>query len=133
MAAFMFALALMFRFVNNSYAVCLAIFATAAYVLYKEEDLWLKHCVVKAIVVMISFMFVPFFIDLIDKDIFKFLNFFLQFADVEIMDKFKIFEFIQAIFNVFEKIILLLLTFGALKGKSIKIPFIDNMISKHLQ
>ena len=132
MAAFVFALAIVFTYVNSGFAIGLLLFATVAYVLCKEEDVWLKSCVVKAVVVMIVFMFVPFFFSFVD-DLFAFLNFFFQFAKFTLYDKFNIMAFLMNIIDVFQKIFLLLLALMALKGKTIKVPFVDSMISKHIQ
>lgn len=132
MAAFIFALAIVFTYVNAGIAIGVLLFATVAYILCKEEDLWLKTSAVKAIVILIVFMFVPFFFSFV-VDFMEFLNFFFQFAKFELYDKFNIMAFLMNIIDVFQKIFLLLLSISALKGKTIKVPFVDNMIAKHLQ
>lgn len=131
-AAFVFALALVFTFVNTGMVIGLTLLVTVAYVLYKEEDIWLKSCVIKAVAVVIVFMFVPFAFGFV-YDIMDFLNFFLQFAKFTLYDKFGIIPFIMIFVDAFEKIFLLLLALKALKGSTIKVPFVDNMIAKHIQ
>ena len=132
MAAFVFSLAIVFTYVNAGIAIGVLLFATVAYVLCKEEDLWLKTNVVKAIVILIVFMFVPFFFSFV-VDFMEFLNFFFQFAKFELYDKFNIMAFLMNIIDVFQKVFLLILAITSLKGKTIKVPFVDNMIAKHLQ
>ena len=132
MAAIVFLLAIVTRFVSNDMSFALAFVLVAAYILWKEEDLWLKGCVVKAILILLVFCLVPFFFSFVN-DLFQFLNFFLKFADFTLWDKFGIMSFIQNIIYVFEKIFLLILAIKAFGGKTIKIPVIDNMVAKHLQ
>lgn len=132
LAAIIFLLAIVTEFVNGGTVFALAFVLAVAYVLYKEEDMWLKACAVKAVCVVLIFTLVPFFFGFVD-DIMKFINFFLQFADTEIHDGFGIMSFIINIINVVEKVFLLLLALLAFKGKTIKLPVIENMIAKHLQ
>ena len=131
-AAFVFALALVFTFVNTGMVIGLALLVTVAYVLVKEDDMWLKSCVIKAVAVMIAFMFVTFAFSFV-YDIMDFLNFFFQFAKFRLYDKFGIMAFIQNIVYVFEKLFLLLLAIKALKGQTVKIPVVDKMVAKHIQ
>lgn len=131
-AAFVFALALVFTFVNTGMVIGLALLVTVAYVLVKEDDMWLKSCVIKAVAVMIAFMFVTFAFSFV-YDIMDFLNFFFQFAKFRLYDKFGIIPFIMIFVDAFQKLFMLLLTLKALKGSTIKVPVVDNMIAKHLQ
>jgi uncharacterized membrane protein len=62
-----------------------------------------------------------------------FLNFFFQFADFRLYDKFAIIPFITTIIDVLEKLFLLLLAIKALKGQTVKVPVVDDMVAKHLQ
>lgn len=41
-------------------------------------------------------------------------------------------NFFEMLFDIVEKVFLLLLALFAFKGKTIKIPVVDNMIRKHL-
>lgn len=132
MAAIVFLLAIVTRFVSNDMSLALAFVVVAAYILLKEDDLWLKSCVVKAVLILLVFWLVPFFFSFV-TDLFQFLNFFLKFADFTLWDKFGIMAFIQNIVFVFEKIFLLILAIKAFSGKTVKIPVIDNMVAKHLQ
>ena len=132
MAALVFMLAIVVRFVSSDMSFALAFVLVAAYVLCKEEDLWLKSCVVKAIAIVLVFLLIPFAFGLV-YDLFEFLNFFFQFAEFELYDKFGIMAFIQNILYVFEKLFLLLLAVKALKGQTVKVPVVDNMVAKHLQ
>lgn len=132
LAAIIFLLAIVTEFVSGGTVFALAFVLAVAYVLYKEEDMWLKGCAVKAVCVVLIFTLVPFLFGFVD-DIMKFINFFLQFADTEIHDGFGIMTFIINIINVVEKVFLLVLALLAFKGKTIKLPVIDKMIAKHLQ
>lgn len=105
----------------------------AAYVLYKEEDLWLKASVIKGI-------FLALFIGLLQvtvgfaNDVMDFINFFLKMADaVPVYDEFGIIAEIKNLIHVAGKIFFISLSLVALKGKTVKLPVIDKMISKHIQ
>lgn len=132
LAAIVFMLAIVTEFVSDSWLFAMGLVAIVAYILYKEEDLWLKASAIKAIVIVLIFTLVPFLFGFA-YDVMKFINFFLQFADIQIADGFGIISFCITIINVVEKIFLLILAILAFKGKTIKIPVIDNMIAKHLQ
>lgn len=130
-AAIIFMLAIITEFVNDQFIFAAPFVALVAFVLLKEEDLWLKACAVKAVLIVIVFTLVPFLFSFIN-DFLYFLNFFLKFAGINIQDGFDIMGFIKSIIYVFEKIFLILLALVALKGKTIKVPVIDNIIAKHL-
>jgi uncharacterized membrane protein len=132
MAAFIYALAIVISFVSSGMAFTLALVVTVAYILYKEEDMWLKSSAVKAVAIVLVFMLVPFLFGFV-YDIMDFLNFFFQFADFRLYDKFAIIPFITTIIDVLEKLFLLLLAVKALKGQTVKVPVVDDMVAKHLQ
>lgn len=132
MAALVFMLAIVTTFVSSDMSLALAFVLVVAYILWKEEDLWLKSCAVKSVAIVLVFMLLPFAFGLV-YDVFDFLNFFLQFADFRLYDKFGIMAFIQNIVYVFEKLFLLLLAIKALKGQTVKIPVVDKMVAKHIQ
>lgn len=133
LAAIIFLLAIVTEFVDSGWVFAMAFVGTVAYVLYKEEDLWLKACAIKAVLVVLIFTLVPFFFGFV-YDVMDFINFFLQFAKTsDIVDGFGIMSFISNIVTIVEKVFLLILALFALKGKTIKLPVVDNMVSKHLQ
>lgn len=131
-AGLVFLLAILVEFVNSSsWVFSIPFIVLVAYILYKEEDLWLKASALKAVFVVIFFTLVPFAFSFVN-DILAFLNFFLQFADIYITDGWGIMSFISNIIYVVEKIFLIMLALSAFKGKTIKLPVIDKMINKHL-
>lgn len=132
MAAIVFLLAIVTTFVSSDISFALAFVLVAAYILWKEEDLWLKSCVLKAILIIFVFLLLPFLFGFVN-DLFEFLNFFFQFTDFRLWDKFGIMPFISNIIVVFEKIFLLILALKAFKGQTIKIPVIDSIVAKHIQ
>ena len=73
MAAFIYALAIVISFVSSGMAFTLALVVTVAYILYKEEDMWLKSSAVKAVAIVLVFMLVPFLFGFV-YDIMDFLN-----------------------------------------------------------
>lgn len=102
------------------------------YVFLKEEDIWLKASAVKAVLVILFFMLVPIAFSFV-YDIMDFINFFLRIAKTaEICDGFGIIAWLCDIVVIAEKVFLILLALLALKGKTIKLPFIDGCIRKHL-
>lgn len=132
LAAFIFLLAIVTEFVSAGWVFSMAFVGIVAFVLYKEEDLWLKACAIKAVCVVLVFTLVPFLFGFVN-DIMEFINFFLQFADIQICDGFGIMNFFMNIISVVEKVFLLVLALLAFKGKTIKLPVIDKMVAKHLQ
>lgn len=132
LAAIVFLLAITVEFVSGSLFLGLSLLTVVAYILYKEEDLWLKTSALKAVIIVLVFNLVPFAFSFVN-DIMNFLNFFLQFADINLNDGFGIMNFIANIINVVEKVFLLILALMAFGGKTIKIPVIDNMIAKHIK
>lgn len=132
LAAIVFLLAISVEFVNDSFFFGVGLILVVAYILCKEEDLWLKASAVKAVVIVLIFSLVPFLFGFA-YDIIYSLDFVLQFANTHIRDEFKIIEFCICIIKDVEKVLLLILAILAFKGKTIKIPVIDNMIAKHIQ
>lgn len=103
------------------------------YVLYKEDDLWLKASVIKGVLLVVLVCIISLCIGYVD-DVIQFINFFLKIAKVAIIqDGFAIQNWVRDIIFVIEKIIFMVLSFMALAGKTIKLPVIDKIIIKHLQ
>lgn len=104
-----------------------------AYVLYKEEDLWLKASVVKGILLIVFVAFICLCIGYID-DIISFINFFLGIAETDILrDGFGIINWVKDIIYVIAKVIFMLLALLAFGGKTIKLPVIDKIIVNHIK
>ena len=130
-AGLVFLLAIVTTFVSSSWVYAMPFVLLVAYVLYKEEDLWLKASALKAVFLVIFLVLVSFLFGFV-YDLLDFINFFLQFADINIVDGFGIISFFTNIIDVIGKIFLLILAISAFKGKTVKLPLIDNMINKHL-
>lgn len=104
-----------------------------AYVLIKEEDLFLKGTVIKGVLLVLFVTFINLCLGYVDN-LLEFINFFMGIAETDyIQDGFGIVKWLQLILRIAEKIILMLLAVFALKKKTIKLPVIDNIINKHLQ
>ena len=130
-AGLVFLFAIVTTFTNSSWVYAVPFVVLVAFVLYKEEDLWLKASALKATFLVITLLLVGFMFGFVN-DLLAFINFFLQFADIYIRDGFGIMSFFINIIDVIVKVFVLILAILAFKGKTIKLPVIDNMISKHL-
>lgn len=131
-AGIIFLLALITSFYSTAIIFAWPFVLLVAYVLLKEDDLWLKASAVKAVLVVLLFILVPILFSFVDN-ILEFINFFLKIAEATpIQDGWGIISFFEMLFNIVEKVFLLLLALFAFKGKTIKIPVVDNMIRKHL-
>ncbi len=117
----------------NSGLFALPALVLGAYVLYKEEDLWLKASVVKGTLLIIFVAFICLCIGYID-DILSFINFFLNIAETDILrDGYGIIKWVKDIIYVIAKIIFMILSLLAFGGKTIKLPIIDKIIVKHIK
>lgn len=131
-AGIIFLLALITTFYSASIIFAWPFVLLVAYVLLKEDDLWLKASAIKAVLVVLLFILVPVLFSFVNNFI-EFINFFLRIANATpIADGWNIIGFFEMIFDIIEKIFLLILSFLAFKGKTVKLPIIDNMIRKHL-
>ena len=116
-AGLVFLLAIIVEFVSTSWLFILPFVMLVAFILYKEEDLWLKASTLKAVLIVLLFTLV---------------NFFLQWIPFAITDSIGLISWFKTIIFVFEKVFLLILAIMAFKGKTIKLPLIDGMIAKHI-
>jgi hypothetical protein len=131
-AGIIFLLALITSFQTSSIIFAWPFVLLVAFVLVKENDLWLKASAIKAVLVLVAFLLIPICFSFI-YNIMDFINFFLNLADVQaISDGYDIIGFFINIFNIIEKVVLLILALLAFKGKTIKLPVIDSAIRKHL-
>ena len=111
----------------------LALVLIAGYVLLCETDEWLKKSVVKAVVIGLVFSvisvvigFIPNAISLVD-DIF---NIFGEHFSIGFISA--IVSFINTVLSVFQKLLMLGLAAMALNNKTIKLPFVDDVIEKNM-
>ncbi|NLL93891.1 MAG: hypothetical protein GX225_07145 [Clostridiales bacterium] len=131
-AGIIFLLALVTNFMSASIIFAWPLVLLVAYVLLKEEDLWLKASAVKAVLVVLLFMMIPICFSFVNN-IIQFINFFLGIAEATpIRDGWGVIAFFEMLFDIAEKIFLGLLAIMAFKGKTIKLPIVDGLIRKHL-
>lgn len=133
LTAALFLLLLLGTVFTGSSLFMYAAIVLGAYVLFKEEDLFLKGTVVKGVLLVLFVTFINLCLNYVDN-LLEFINFFMGIAKTEsINDGFGIVSWIQLIIRIVEKIILMLLAVFAFKRKTVKLPVIDNIINKHLQ
>lgn len=120
--------------VFTSSSICVyGIIVLGAYVLYKEEDMFLKASVVKGILLVVFVTFINLCLGYVDN-LLDFINFFLGIAETApLEDGFGIVSWIMLIIRVIEKLVLMLLAVFAFKRKTVKLPLIDSIITKHMQ
>ncbi len=110
----------------------LVLLVLAGYILWKEENLWLKQTVVKAVTICVTFSvvialigLVPDAINLLD-DVFSVFGKGFSFSILS-----RMITLINSVLKLAEKLLLLALGFFALKGKSLRIDALDNFANKH--
>ena len=111
----------------------LALLLIAGYVLLCESDEWLKKSVVKALVISLTFSvvsavigFIPNAITLVDDLVSIFGGSF------SILFLTRTVSFINTVLMVFEKLLFLGLALMAASNKTIKLPYVDDVIDKNL-
>lgn len=105
----------------------------AGYVLFFEENAWLRRCVVKAVVLMLFFTFVIGCINLVPDVlgvISSFVSIFGGSFKISIIDN--IVSSITSLLVVFEKLLILGLGFKATRQETIVIPFFDSKVSDYM-
>ena len=104
------------------------------YVFLCESDEWLKKAGVKALAVMVCVDFFRAVINLL-PDVFSWINSLLSFFDTSVnfapVSSF-LGLFTRAI-GIAEVVFLLLLAAKALKNETVKVPFVDGFIDKHIK
>ncbi len=112
----------------------LALTLIAGYVLIAEENAFLRQSAVKALAIVLGCAAVNFLIGLLPDTIDLVLNFIAIFgAHVTRPSGFYgFFSWLSSVVSFCENILLLVLAVQALKEKTIKIGFIDNLIGKHI-
>jgi len=111
----------------------LALVLIVGYVLICETDEWLKKSVVKALVISLTFSlisavigFIPNAISLVDGLVGIFGgNFSIYFLSALV-------SFFNTVLSVCEKLLMLGLAVMALTNKTIKLPFIDDLLEKNM-
>lgn len=140
MAAIIYFAAL-FSLFSGGFLYVLPFILLVAYSLKNESSLWLKSSALKAAFVIILFEAVYVILSFI-PDIFELFNFFLKMIPgfsfrlktsfTPATETIDFLDYLQMILFAIEKLVLLLLAFFAFNGKTIKLPFIDNTLQKHV-
>ena len=105
----------------------------AGYVLLFEGDQWLRHNAIKAVAVMLSFSLLGAFVDFVPEGL-SLLNRICNLLN-ENFDYSKVSQYIyliNAVIAVIEKILLIILGIKAMGGRTINVPFVDDIIKKYM-
>ncbi len=103
------------------------------YILLAEDNIWLKKTAVKAIALSVCFSILTILIGLIPDFINIIRNFSTMIEEVVNLSKAdSLFNIILIIVDIVEILLFLVLGLSAFSQGTVKIPFIDNMISKYM-
>ncbi len=103
------------------------------YILLFEGDMWLRHNAIKAFALMICFSLLGAFIGFVPSGL-EILERLIRLLD----GKFEYYEInsivylVSSILSVIEKILFIVLGIKAVNGKSVNIPFVDNLLAKYV-
>ena len=120
--------------------ICAALFGgylvtiiLTGYVLLFEENIWLKKTALKATILMIVFSIIGAIIELIPGAI-VFINDFLKIFDSGISATLiqNIADMLRSGLSLINTIVFLVFGFNALTQGTIHVPFVDNLINKHI-
>lgn len=106
----------------------------AGYILIAEENVWVKRTAVKAVIIYVLFALASTVVGFI-PDLMGILNNFLGIFGTSFSPRIitSFISFIQSIISFAKTIVFLLFGFKALSQGTIVIPFIDNLVNKHMQ
>ena len=104
------------------------------YVLWFEENGWLRRTAVKAVSVMIFFSMLTLFVNLF-PDFLGIISSFVKTFGVEFYYSSisNLFDSIVKLIDLMRNILILILGFKAFGQSTIYIPVIDNLLSKYMQ
>ncbi len=106
----------------------------AGYVLIAEENPWLRHTAVKAVLIVVSFLVLDFLLSLL-PDLVEILFKFLDIVDADATRPtalYSLFNWVGYIAKYVKNILLAVMAVMALKQGDLKFGPIDNMVKKHL-
>lgn len=105
----------------------------AGYVLLCEDNEWLKKAAVKVVSVMALFSFVSVVINLIPNTFGVISNIVTLSGGIfHVAYISNIINVFESIFNLIEKVLLLILALKALKQETISVPVVDGLIKKYM-
>ncbi len=105
----------------------------AGYVLLFEGDQWLRHNAIKAVAVMLSFSLLSAFVDFVPEGL-SLLNRICNLLN-DSFDYSKVNQYIyliNAIIALIEKILFIILGIKAMGGRSVNVPFVDDLLKKYM-
>jgi uncharacterized membrane protein len=105
----------------------------AGYILIAEDNLWLKRTAVKIITLMLTFTVLSAVIGFIPQvwGIFEsFIGIFFEYFYVNFIHR--IFDFLDNILSLVRLLVFALISYKAFRQESIKIPFVDSFVEKHV-
>lgn len=116
--------------------MCMGYTATlllAGYVILMEDDVWLKAIAVKAVSIMVVFSILVTGLGLI-PDVVGLLNYFValfggSFSALFLTNSIYL---LQEMLSFVESLVFLILGWKALKMDTISVPFLDSLITKHM-
>lgn len=110
----------------------LCAFILAGYILLVEENEWLKKCAIKMMVIVVAFSLLTIGVGMI-KDVFSILNLTLGSAlNMNIRVPLNLDSIVIYILNLCENIILGVMGLRALTIGTMKLNFVDKIITKHM-
>ena len=111
----------------------IALVVVVGYILLCETDEFLRKSAVKAMMIVVSFSLVSAVIALIPNGIGILDDLFNIFGgEFHIYFITRIITFINSILSVLQKLVLIVMAFVAWSEKSVKIPFLDDLVDKHM-
>ncbi len=103
------------------------------YILLEEDNIWLKKTAVKAVVLSVCFSIITFLIGLIPDFINIIRNFSTMIEEVANVSKAdSLFNIILIVVDMVKVLLFLVLGMRAFSQGTVKIPFVDNIISKYM-
>lgn len=118
-------------YVVGFYSGVLATLLLSGYILLKENDEWLKEQAVKVILLIATFAALGVVVDIIPDTISVFSSFLGIFGgSLYIAFLNNIFSFIGVLLSYIRMLVFMLLAYKALSMKTVKVPFIDSIITK---
>lgn len=118
-------------YITCLYSGTLATFLLAGYILLKEKDEWLRNQAIKVVLLMLIFGVFTIVLDLIPNTIgvlSSFVSIFGGYVSIPFVTS--IISFLKTVIAYLQDIIFLLLAYKSLSEKTIKIPFVDSIITK---
>ncbi len=103
------------------------------YVFLKEDDLWLKRMTLKALVLICAFGLVEIGLGLVPDALSAIESLAYGFnGSVNVKAPRELFEAIIVVFEIIEKVFLLILASKAMKQQTVRVPVVDELLDKYI-